>query len=351
MGERLQKYVVTQLTNIGLEINNMKKHNCVKTTNSIQDRIGEKWSKYYEQTHRARTHWWQSPCIIRHINEIVTGTPMDGFSAGITMRAKEMAGSLCPFSRGISVGCGNARKEITLIREGLVNHFQLYELSKVCIEQGKELAAEYGVEDSVDFVLGDAFEIVNGKECFNFVHWNNSLHHMLNVEMALKWSYDVLEKGGMFYMDDFVGPSRFQWSDRMLKIASAVRTALPEKYLLKPWPKGWKCVKQLIKRLFYPQRAKSLFPRVLQRPSIDDMISSDPSEAADSERIVHCVKKFFPNAEITLTGGVIYSLALSKILQNFDESKDQYILNLLMTIDDSYTKQYDTFYATALAIK
>ncbi|NET25179.1 hypothetical protein [Okeania sp. SIO1I7] len=49
-------------------------------------------------------------------------------SQGITQRAKEMAGDRYPFSRCVSVGCGNGQKEITLVCQGLVSSFELYEI-------------------------------------------------------------------------------------------------------------------------------------------------------------------------------------------------------------------------------
>ncbi|GEM_PF-5353652 len=78
-----------------------------------------------------------NPHIIRHINKKITGSPLDGFSQGITQKAKELAGDRYPFSHGISVGCGNGQKEINLVRQGLVSSFKLYEVSEVRIEQGK----------------------------------------------------------------------------------------------------------------------------------------------------------------------------------------------------------------------
>jgi SAM-dependent methyltransferase len=177
--------------------------------------------------------WWQSPHIIRHINKKIAGLTIGGIFSGLTQRAKEMAGHCCPFSRGVSVGCGNGQKEITLIRQGLVSSFELYELSEVRVEQGRKLARKLGVEDRVNFYIGDAFEIVKDIESFDFVHWNNSLHHMLDVEASIKWSYNVLSKEDV-YMDDYVGPSRFQWSDKMLEMVSKVRGVLPENYLVNP---------------------------------------------------------------------------------------------------------------------
>jgi len=61
----------------------------------------------------------------------------------------------------------------------------------------------------VKIIKGDCFNYEFIEE-IDFVHWNNALHHMLNFEKAVQWSYQILKVDGVFYMDDFVGPSRFQ---------------------------------------------------------------------------------------------------------------------------------------------
>jgi ubiquinone/menaquinone biosynthesis C-methylase UbiE len=307
-----------------------------KSNNEQQQKVASHWSgvtKQSQQTQNLRLRWWQSPHIIRHINKKITGSPLDGFSQGITQKAKEIAGDRYPFSSGVSVGCGNGQKEINLVRQGLVSSFKLYEVSEVRIEQGKRLATKFGVEKNVTFIQGDALKIITEPESFDFVHWNNSLHHMLDVDAAIKWSHQVLQKGGMFYMDDYVGPNRMQWSDKMLEVASQVRSNLPEKYLVNPKNPG------------------QLLSKTLTRNSVERMIEIDPSEAADSESILDSLKKYFPNAQITLTGGVVYHLALSDILHNFDDSQDKHLLDFLMLIDDLCAELGETHYATALAIK
>lgn len=163
----------------------------------IQNKIGDKWSQYYSQSHKARTRWWQSPFIIRFINEKIAGKPLEGFSQGLINRAMQLADDRYPFHRGISVGCVNASKEISLIVQGLVTSFTLFDLSQVSIEKGKA-----GVEDKVDFIQGNAFDALIVKEWFDFVHWNNSLHHMHNVDEAVRWSYSVCKKGGMFFKEE-----------------------------------------------------------------------------------------------------------------------------------------------------
>jgi SAM-dependent methyltransferase len=272
-------------------------------------KIGDFWSKQTIKSQKnkgLKLRWWQSPFIIRHVNARVSGKKVDGLSQGLVDKARlllKQTRITLPLKKGISVGCGNGLKEIRLIQQKFVDSFDLFELSKVRINAGKQLAQKLGLETNLSFILGNAFEIVEPVERYDLVYWNNSLHHMLDVDKALRWSRSILKDGGLFFMDDYVGPSRFQWSDKMLKIATEVRQALNKRFLK------------------HPRVPAMHLPAFVTRPDANKLFEKDPSEAADSERIMSAVRKYFPNAEITITGGVIYHLALSDALNNFDEKK------------------------------
>jgi len=300
-------------------------------------KIGAHWSKVTKDAEKQKDlklRWWQSPHIIRHINQMVCNEDIPGVSAGVVSRVRQIAGASIPFKRGISVGGGSGQKEISLIRQGLVESFDLFELSEARISAGKELARKASVSQSINFFLGDAFEVATKSEEYDFVHWNNSLHHMLDVDQAVAWSKMVLKPGGLFYMDDFVGASRFQWPDRQLDIATKVRKSFQSSNYLKN-----------------PRDESKTLAVAVKRPVKEKLIESDPSEAVDSERIIGSVIKYFPNAEIKKTGGVIYHLALSDMLNNFDEDNDKILLDLLMIIDELCVEVGQTHYGVALAIK
>ena len=303
-----------------------------KTSNAI----ALHWSTSQQHTDPAgrllRTRWWQQAPIVRHINRNVCGEPIEGPSAGLTMRARSLLKGRLPLARGISVGCGNGLKEMNLLKQGIVEAFDLYELADARIVTGREAAEKNGLARRVRFIQGDAFELANKSDAYDLVHWNNSLHHMLNVGAAIEWSWNALKPGGLFYMDDFVGPDRFQWTPQMLLVATAVRQSLPDRLLVNP------------------REPESMLPRVMRKPDPDKLRLSDPSEAADSNRILRCVRRRFPNAEIILTGGVIYHLALSDVLANFTEN-DLPLLERLLELDDMCTRVGETHYATALALK
>ena len=80
-------------------------------------------------------------------------------------------------------------------------------------------------------------------------------------------------------------------------------------------------------------------------------MKKDPSEAADSERIVEVLYKYFPNVEFKATGGVVYHLALNDMFHNFDEQEDKILVDLLMMIDELCTMLGQTHYGVALAFK
>src|SRR5207248_9310642 len=139
-----------------------------------------------------------------------------------------------PFTRGVSVGCGEAVKEIDFVKMGLAESFDLYELSKYAIEQGRQHIENAGLASQMTYFECDAFSVSGLESGYDVVFWNNLLHHMFDVAKAIEWSKCVLRSGGVFVMDDFVGPSHMQWSDRLLEINSGVRARLPARYLKDP---------------------------------------------------------------------------------------------------------------------
>ena len=303
-----------------------------------RERVAKHWDQYTVQPRTARIHWWESQLIIRHINRVVCGKPLNGFSAGLQELIREATGNRV-FEKGISVGCGAGLKEIRLLRSGMVKHFMLYELSTERIAAGQANATRLGTSDRTTFRNADAFA-ENSDEAYDFVHWNNSLHHMMDVEQAVAWSRRVLKPGGVFYMDDFVGPTRWQWSDKSLALGSKVRAALPEKYLINPHSQD---------------PAKRLFPRHVERKPAEWVAKKDPSEAADSSRIIASIRSHFPNATIKLTGGVLYHIALMHVLQNFDEDSeaDAALLNFILMLDETLIEVpgVESHYAVAFATK
>lgn len=218
---------------------------------------------------------------------------------------------------------------MSLMAKGIVDTFTLVELSETRLDSARARAEKMGLNGRLKFVPGDPFQLAIGEK-FDLVYWNNALHHMNDADEAAKWSKSVLYPGGWFVMDDYVGPTRWQWPDQQIIIGERALSLLPERLLRDP------------------MNPDKLFPRTITRPNLRKLYEADPSEAADSENIIPSIYKYFPNAEVKKTGGCIYHLALAKVLANF-QGNDEPLLKSLLLLDEMLAESGCNHYALAIA--
>jgi SAM-dependent methyltransferase len=295
--------------------------------------VAEHWSSIYEDKHHFITRWWQYDRIVRHVNEKVCGEAIPGLSHGLYRKIQNRFANRTPFERAVSVGCGEAIKEIAFVGMGLAASFDLYELSQYAIDQGTQLIKNAGLSGCMKYHLRDPFQIPELEASYDVVFWNNSLHHMFDVDSAIRWSKKALKKSGIFVMDEFVGPSYMQWSDRLLEINTKVREQLPTAYLRDP------------------RNPDCTLAVKMERPNVDEFCAIDPSECVDSGRILQSLHQHFPNLEIIPTGGGVYHLALNDVLHNIVQAQDQDLLNHLLAIDDECIALGETHYAVAIGVR
>jgi SAM-dependent methyltransferase len=294
---------------------------------------GDHWSGQYSKKSTLVTRWWESDYIIRRINRRVCGESLPGMTSGLHQLALQRFAGQVPFEHGVSIGCGTGLKERSVIRSGLVDHFTLFELSSVGIERGRKEAAEAGLADKMNFRMEDGLLAETREGVYDVVYWNNALHHMFDVKAALEWSWRVLRKGGVLLMDDFVGPTRMQWSDRLLAINTSMRKALPPEYLRNPW------------------QPNQMLPTTVGRHSVETIMAGDPSECADSVNILPELTRIFPDAWVQKTGGGIYHLGLSDVLHNIIAAENYEMLEKILEFDDECAAIGETHYAVAIAVK
>lgn len=207
-----------------------------------------------------------------------------------------------------------------------MDHFDLYEISEVRVARGRDLFRKFGLEGKADFFLEDAF-LDRTPARYDIVHWDNALHHMMDVHDAVEWSKTVLRPGGWLVVHDFIGASRFQFSDRCYDFAARARQALPRDYLESGYAPG------------------TYLPTTLPRVDPKRLIAKDPTEAADSERIVEAVSHHFPNGTWKMLGGAIYHLGLTGLHWNFLRFDDPNRLDACLFMDDLASYLGENLYA------
>ncbi len=241
--------------------------------------VGQAWDKWQQRQAdpRAIWSWGYSTHVLRHINRLICGKALPAWSDGMIERLRAQYARRLPFARACSIGCGDANKEIELLKAGLVEHFHLFELSEERARHGMRLAEQAGLAGRVHYTVGDAF--AQAHEPYDFFLWNSALHHMPDARAALAFSRASLVPGGALCLQDYTGPTRFQWPPAMLAAINSARVFLGGE----------------------PVRL----------PSIPLIEASDPSEAIDSSSILPALAELFPRAEVRPLGGVIYFAALA----------------------------------------
>ena len=285
--------------------------------------IAQHWSK--PSNLPPRTRWWQSETIVRHINKRICGKDVPGTDGGDIEKIKQIL-SGARLERGISIGCGGAWHELRMLAAGCVDNFDLYELSETRRAQAIASAKAMGLSHRIRFPEGDAF---SSNERYDLIYWKDALHHMPSAYEAMAWSHDRLSPSGLFYMNEFVGPTFMQYSDRQLDLAERVRVTLHEKYLRDP------------------RQPTKVVPLRRVRPRLASIKQDDPSECQDSANILPAFRATFPLGTIIPTGGVVYMLAMNDILANFDEKHDADLIKALMLADDFCMESGEYLYAVS----
>lgn len=243
---------------------------------------GRKWKPA-----RKGTRWQDNPQFLAYFDEqispgsfgIAPGAGRNSLHAALRHATGGVA-----LGRGVSVGAGTGDNERGLIKAGLVERFDLFEVSADRVAQARDLAQRDGMERQISVHLADALER-DEDGVYDLVYWDSALHHMFDVDHALGWSVRALRPGGLLMISEYIGPTRLQWTRAEV---SAARQFLHEN-------------RALVGTDPRKVRAGGPFRRFKQ-------FLRDPSEAPQSDRIVPLYRKH-TGQDLTVLGGSAIHLA------------------------------------------
>jgi SAM-dependent methyltransferase len=179
------------------------------------------WSS--EGVREAEDHYWGAqPLVRRAINRRVTGDPnrwpMEWFAQAY---ARE------PFARGLSVGCGSGLLERDVLAKGICEAMEGIDFSEESLEQARFAAEEGHLSDRLEYRAEDinALKLPRGR--YDIVFFHGSLHHVRQIERVLTEVRHSLKPGGLVYLDEYMGPSRSEWTDEEWGFARSAFDSLP----------------------------------------------------------------------------------------------------------------------------
>lgn len=241
-------------------------------------------------------HWTELARVQAVLNRRVSGDEaVDPYSWFLRTR---LEGRL-PVARALTIGCGGGDLERGLANYGFAVSHEALDVAPVAIEKARAAASEAGL-GHVRYAVADGNDLNLEANAYDVVFGVHSIHHIERLEHLFGQIARSLKPGGLFFMNEFVGPTRFQWSDRQLEVVNGLLRALPARF----------------RRSTAGSGSKDRVPR----PTLVEMVATDPSEAVRSSEILELASARFEILEVRPYGGTVLQLLLDDIAGNFAPS-------------------------------
>ncbi|HEY7830581.1 MAG TPA: methyltransferase domain-containing protein [Solirubrobacteraceae bacterium] len=251
--------------------------------------------------------FWQSPIVRAIINRRITGDPELGAETYFARRH----GPAIVAPHALSLRASDAKLELALVEAGSCER-----LTGLDDDQGRVDFAGGRVpeplRERVRFQLG-AFEQWQPPEPLGAIVCRSFLHRREDLEAVLDRFAALLEPGGLLFVEDFVGPARFQWTDTQLEAINRLLAQLPA---------------ELLTDLSATDGRRK---RSVERPDLAARIAANPEEAVRSDEIVGLLDERFERVEICPYGGAVFHQLFTRIMGNFAGRPD--LVGVLMEVD------------------
>lgn len=283
------------------------------TVPAFADAIDAAWGDPAAWTAEGQ-HWTHLARVQQTINRRVTG---DAGVSALTWFFRRIAEEKpLPLGRILVLGCGSAGIENAIVQSGWASEAIALDLSPRALALAADQAAAAGLT-GVRHCVADMNALPVGSpdlqpDSFDAVFGIAGVHHCANLEGLYSAVSHVLKPGGWFYLDEFIGPSRFQWPDTQVGMISGFLSALPD---------------------HLARTGAGHLRRGYLRPTVQQVIAVDPSEAVRSAEIVPLLPTWFKVEGIFGYGGNLLHLALAQIAQHFHDDSDGYLARLIALED------------------
>jgi SAM-dependent methyltransferase len=223
-----------------------------------------------------------------------------------------------PFELALSLGCGFGQFDRDAIRSRIALKLHSNDISAGAVEQARAAAEREGLSEQIEYSVLDLNKARFPSNTYDAVLAVSSVHHVFQLEELFKQIRETLKPGGYFFLDEYVGPSRFQTSAFATDVINRLMAILPERYRQNLFLKDGSLISSYV-------------------PStVEHFEKFDPSEAVRSGEIVNTLRMYFDIVDYLPYGGALLHMLLSGITGNFDEDSevDRCIINLLATFEE-----------------
>ena len=168
---------------------------------------------------RQHCEWMALAPVRQHMNELIGGAaeprwPIDWLESWLRGRT---------FARALSIGCGTGALERDLVARGLCERVDAFDASIASLAIAKQAATS----DRIRYFAADFNRCALPRDKYDAVFFHQSAHHVRRLEWLFNQIVGALKPGGIVYLDEYVGPSRFDWNAERIAPQQAFYRALP----------------------------------------------------------------------------------------------------------------------------
>jgi SAM-dependent methyltransferase len=140
-----------------------------------------------------------------------------------------------PVQYTVSIGCGEGSLEREVLRHEAARRVTGIDISPKSLELASAAAEKAGYADRIVYRCSDARSWLassEGGRAMDLIFFHASLHHIEELEEVLSLCAQRLTVGspGLLYVDEYIGPSRDEWTESDLSHAAALLERVPRRF-------------------------------------------------------------------------------------------------------------------------
>ncbi len=327
-------------------------------------RVDNHWSEEGSWKTGRGLFWLELPAVQRRLSCKVSGQPDTDW---IQHTVQCYFAGVLPLDRCLSLGCGEGALERQLAELGVFCACDAIDVAYGSVARASALAQQSGY-DQISYAVKDANTLRLPPVFYDAVWASGAVHHFERLEHVFDQVAAALKPGGLFVLNEYVGPSRFQFPIRQQQAIQACNELLPLEYrrivaarLQREWSLQVAGGQPFARRLMAKMKEGGLIPAVRRRvqalvarrtgtrplrtgvnlPTASSVAAVDPSEAVRSAEIMPLLRERFEILEYRPLGGAILQFLLADIAGNFESEEGNQLLEMLFTIEDTLMARGD----------
>lgn len=166
---------------------------------------------------------WESPAPIQHaLNKLVTGD-ISIHPPGWFMK------HYGPFAHVAELGCGDGILVHVLLNGDPGLTVDAYDISTASLARAAErIKTRGGTPERCRFTPIDLNNESLPEAAYDAVLTTGTMHHVENLDFCFRSIARSLRPGGYLWLNDYVGPNRFQWSNTQMRLADELLALVPK---------------------------------------------------------------------------------------------------------------------------